>query len=59
MEAAILEAETRRDACERAIADPDVASDAGALQARYAELEAVQDDITRLYTRWAELEQKA
>jgi ATP-binding cassette subfamily F protein uup len=59
MEATILAAEERRTACERAAADPAIASDAGAVHARYTELEAAQAEVDRLYARWAELEAKA
>jgi ABC transport system ATP-binding/permease protein len=58
MEQAILEAEHAVDACRRATEDPSIASDAAALQARYAALEAARADVDRLYARWAELEAK-
>ena len=44
--------------CERAAADPAIASDAAALHARYTELEAARAEVDRLYARWAELEAK-
>jgi ATP-binding cassette subfamily F protein uup len=59
MESAILAAEERLAECERAVADPGVASDAAALQARCLELEGARGQVERLYARWAELEQKA
>jgi ABC transport system ATP-binding/permease protein len=59
MENAILMAEERLAAGERAAADPAVASDAAALHALYTELEAARAEVDRLYARWAELEAKA
>jgi ATP-binding cassette subfamily F protein uup len=58
MERAILDAESTVDACRRAVEDPSVASDAAALQARYAALEAAEAAVECLYARWAELEAK-
>jgi ATP-binding cassette subfamily F protein uup len=58
MEQAILEAETAVQSCERAVEDPAVASNAAALQERYAALEAARAEVDRLYSRWAELEAK-
>ena len=58
MEAAILAAEERMAAAERAAADPTIASDAAALHARYTDLEAARVEVERLYARWAELESK-
>jgi ABC transport system ATP-binding/permease protein len=58
MEQAILEAERARESCQRAVADPAIASDAAALQERYAALEAARVEVDRLYARWAELEAK-
>jgi ATP-binding cassette subfamily F protein uup len=58
MEAAILAAEEKLAAAQRAAEDPAVASDANALQQRYTELSAAQADVDRLYARWAELEAK-
>jgi len=58
MEAAILAAEERMAAAERAAADPTIASDAAALHARYTDLEAARVEVERLYARWAELEAK-
>jgi len=58
MEHAILEAERALEACQRAVEDPAVASDAAALQERYAALEAARVEVDRLYARWAELDAK-
>jgi hypothetical protein len=46
------------EACREAAEDPGIAADPAALQARYAALEAARGEVTRLYTRWAELEAK-
>ena len=59
MEATILAAEERVAACERAAADPAIATDAAALHARYTELEAARAEVERLYARWALLETRA
>jgi len=56
MEQAILDAERAVEACQREVDDPAIASDPGALQQRYAALEAARADVDRLYARWAELE---
>src|SRR5262249_41079418 len=58
MEQAILDAERAVEACQREADDPAIASDPGALQQRYAALEAARADVDRLYARWAELEAK-
>jgi len=58
MERAILDAETEAEECARAVEDSAIASDAVALQARYAALAAARAAVDRLYTRWAELEAK-
>jgi ATP-binding cassette subfamily F protein uup len=59
MEARILEAEGRLEACREAAADPAVAADHQALAARVEALTAAQAEVDRLYARWAELEAKA
>jgi ABC transport system ATP-binding/permease protein len=59
MEPRILEAESQLDAARAAAADPAVATDHEALQARLEELAAAQVEVDRLYARWAELEAKA
>ena len=38
--------------------DPAIVADAEALRTRYAALETAQAEVERLYTRWAELEEK-
>ncbi|HEY0787174.1 MAG TPA: ABC-F family ATP-binding cassette domain-containing protein, partial [Thermoanaerobaculia bacterium] len=58
MEATLLEAESRLERAREAAHDPAVASDAAALQARFAELAEAQGEVDRLYARWAELEEK-
>ena len=59
MEARIVEAEARLEACREAAADPAVAADHQALAARVEALTAAQAEVDRLYARWAELEAKA
>lgn len=54
MEQAILAAEAVVAEAQRAVEDPAVASDAMALQARYAALDAAHAEVARLYARWAE-----
>jgi ATP-binding cassette subfamily F protein uup len=56
MEAALLAAEERLAAAEAAVADPAVATDAGALQERVAVAQGARSEVERLYKRWAELE---
>jgi ATP-binding cassette subfamily F protein uup len=56
MEQAVLEAEEAVEACRGAAEDPAIASDAAALQERYAALAAARAEVERLYSRWAELE---
>ena len=56
MEARILEAETRLEACHQAVADPAVAADHVAVQARLGGLALAQAEVDRLYARWAQLE---
>ncbi|MDE3223891.1 MAG: ABC-F family ATP-binding cassette domain-containing protein [Nitrospirota bacterium] len=58
MEQAILSAEETLAACQAAVEDPAVASDAAALQARCDALEAARLEVERLYRRWGELEEK-
>ena len=58
MEQAISQAEAAAEAARRAADDPSIASDAAALQARYAALAAARAEVDRLYARWAELEAK-
>jgi ABC transport system ATP-binding/permease protein len=56
MEQTIAKAEARLTACQGAVNDPAIVSDAEALRVRYAELESAQAEVDRLYSRWAELE---
>ncbi|MBH0207556.1 MAG: ABC-F family ATP-binding cassette domain-containing protein [Nitrospira sp.] len=58
IETAILEAEGQVTVAQVAANDPAVASSSTELQARYATLHAAQEDVERLYARWAELEEK-
>ncbi|HYG67573.1 MAG TPA: ABC-F family ATP-binding cassette domain-containing protein, partial [Anaeromyxobacteraceae bacterium] len=57
MEAAILEAEQRKDALEATLSDPATYQKDGAAVGRLrADLEAATADVERLYARWQELE---
>ena len=58
MEALILQAEETLAACQAAVEDPAIASDAAALHTRYEALHNAQGEVERLYARWAELEEK-
>ncbi len=58
MEANVLAAEERLSEAKARAEDPSIAADANALQQRYAELNAAQAEVDRLYARWAELEAK-
>jgi ABC transport system ATP-binding/permease protein len=58
MEQRILQAEETIAACQAAIEDPSVASNAVALQERSDALEAARAAAERLYNRWTELEGK-
>jgi ATP-binding cassette subfamily F protein uup len=58
MEAHILDAEAHLETCQRAAADPGVASDHRVLSERVAALAAAQAAVEQLYARWAELEAK-
>src|SRR5258708_37496038 len=58
MEGRILAAEQSLAEEQRAVADPVVATDAGALAGRWQRLEAARAEVERLYARWAELEGK-
>ncbi|MFO0699401.1 MAG: ABC-F family ATP-binding cassette domain-containing protein [Nitrospira sp.] len=58
IEGAILAAEGRVTVCQAAANDPAIASSATELQDRYTALHAAQEDVERLYARWAELEEK-
>ncbi len=58
IESKILEAEELVAACHASANDPAIASSAADLQERYAALHRAQTEVERLYTRWAELEEK-
>jgi ABC transport system ATP-binding/permease protein len=58
MESSVLDAEARLVEARRRAEDPSIATDAGLLQKRLAELGDVQDQVNRLYARWAELDEK-
>ena len=54
----ILKAEEQVSACQAAMHDPAVVSNAAALQDRSQALVAAQAEVERLYARWAELDEK-
>ncbi|HEX9982605.1 MAG TPA: ABC-F family ATP-binding cassette domain-containing protein [Thermoanaerobaculia bacterium] len=58
MEATVLAAETKLAEAQRGAEDPTIAADSAALQKAYADLQAAQAEVDRLYARWAELEAK-
>jgi len=58
IEQTVEEAESQLEAARRRAEDPTIASDAAALQARFAELTAAQAEVDRLYARWSELDAK-
>jgi ATP-binding cassette subfamily F protein uup len=58
MEERILRAEAELEERRRAAADPSIATRADLLADRYRELHAAQEEVDRLYARWAELEEK-
>ena len=58
MEEKLLAAEELLAEAQRRADDPTIATDAHALQERFAALAAAQADVERLYARWAELEKK-
>ena len=58
MEQRILEAETARDVGRAKVEDPAVASDHLRLQEAYDNLKEADQEVERLYARWAELEAK-
>lgn len=58
MEDRILQAEETIAACQAAVEDPTVASNAAALQERSEALDAARIAAERLYNRWTELEGK-
>jgi len=59
IEAAVEAAEDKLQAARAKVEDPGVATDAAKLTAALAEMEAAQEKADRLYTRWAELTEKA
>jgi len=58
IEGAILEAEALVERCQTALSDPTVVSNAEELVARTEALTAAHREVERLYSRWAELDQK-
>ncbi|HUP62537.1 MAG TPA: ABC-F family ATP-binding cassette domain-containing protein [Thermoanaerobaculia bacterium] len=58
MEETLLAAEERLAEAKTRADDPAIATDAAALQERYAALAAAQAEVDRLYARWAELDAK-
>lgn len=56
MEEKILIAESRQQELEALMQDPETAADADKLHTCWQEMETVQQKITRLYSRWEELE---
>jgi ABC transport system ATP-binding/permease protein len=58
MEAKVLDVEERLAEARRLAEDPAIAADAAALQKRFTEMAALQEESDRLYQRWAELEEK-
>jgi len=58
MEATVLAAEGRLEEARRRAEDPAVATDANALQERFAALAAAQSEVDRLYARLGEMEEK-
>jgi ABC transport system ATP-binding/permease protein len=56
MEERILEAERTLEAARAALQAPEAVSDPFALQQRYAEMQAAEAEVEKLYARWAELE---
>jgi ATP-binding cassette subfamily F protein uup len=58
MEQKIVEAEDAVAACQAAMGDPAVVSDAAALQARCEALDAAHAKVEKLYARWTQLEEK-
>ncbi len=59
IEQRITDAEQRLQAKRTALEDPEIASDSPKLIAAHAEMEAAQKDLDMLYSRWAELQEKA
>lgn len=55
MEANIAAAEAKVEEARKRAEDPAIATDANELQARFAALQAAQEEVDRLYARWAQL----
>ena len=58
LETRLLEAEERLAKAQKAAEDPKIAADATALQERFAEVTAAQEEVERLYVRWSELDSR-
>jgi ATP-binding cassette subfamily F protein uup len=58
MEQKIVQAEDAVAACQAAMGDPTVVSDAAALQARCEALDSAHAHVEKLYARWTQLEEK-
>jgi ABC transport system ATP-binding/permease protein len=58
MEQKIVQAEDAVAACQSAMGDPTVVSDAAALQARCEALDSAHAHVEKLYARWTQLEEK-
>jgi ABC transport system ATP-binding/permease protein len=58
MESTLLAAEKELAEAKERAHDPSIATDAAALQERFAELDRAQAEVDRLYARWSELETK-
>lgn len=58
MEQKIVQAEDAVAACQAAMGDPAVVSDAAALQARCEALDSAHAHVEKLYARWTQLEEK-
>jgi len=56
MEEKILTAESRQEELEQSMQNPDTVADADKLHNCWQELETLQEQISRLYSRWEELE---
>jgi len=59
IEQRITDAEQRLQSKRAALEDPAIASDGPSLVAAQAEVEAAQEDLNTLFSRWAELQEKA
>ncbi len=58
MEATMLAAETKLAEAQKRVEDPSIATDAVALQQRFADLSSAQLEFERLYARWSDLESR-